>query len=506
MNNVSYSTKNLGNSSTTNKKSSSDRFFSAQSKKTTYTSSETIKGSNLSGRKAKDLSSNKPGNVCKNSKTPTKNAGAKVLLEKHVLAILDNAPNIGKAEKARTKKSFYNILAANKGQEAFLEETIRVLLDQIQTSCNGPDEKAQMPDEKARIIGLFFTTFALNTIVDYFGLDPTKNMPQGIRDAIPANVNFEKRSTFMGGNSFSDLDPFREKSHSSKTKVSFGGQSGYYSFSLVSAKDRSVYCKHRTIEDGNKGCGRTADSHFDPQNPHSSMGNNQNDFSQIVEGGYVSISPAERTNKNSPSDMKPFFEAVQKEGIGLIVDLRTEGSSSIFRDYTDPQTLLCVGSGISGDRNRTSIAEGISRRTLFINGHRATHLRFTNIEDNTAPSINDTINFMRVIDSLKGRGVDTSKIVFHCNGGLGRAPTMLTLRTLWQVTQMAKLNEIGMVYDAANQNLMRVGDKLNLAAVLKNIVCQGTYARSTFMQSNAQLDAVVNFARYLANNQNVIFP
>jgi protein tyrosine phosphatase len=202
--------------------------------------------------------------------------------------------------------------------------------------------------------------------------------------------------------------------------------------------------------------------------------------------------------------MKPFFEAVQKEEIGLIVDLRTEGSSSIFRDYTDPKILPRVGPDISGDKDRTPIAEGISSRALSIDGHRVIHLRHTNMADNTALSDEKFVEFMRAIDSLKDKGVDTSKIVFHCNGGLGRAPTMLVIRTLWQAAQTAKLSGLDVVYDAKNQNLMQVEGNLNLAAVLKNILCQGTYARSTFIQTKEQFEATAKFAEYLADNSDEV--
>ncbi|MDR1595588.1 MAG: hypothetical protein LBR91_01525 [Puniceicoccales bacterium] len=83
---------------------------------------------------------------------------------------------------------------------------------------------------------------------------------------------------------------------------------------------------------------------------------------------------------------------------------------------------------------------------------------------------------------------------------------MCVAYTIWVAATMALEGDVGLVFGEEQQLQRNVGGKLNLATVLKYTLCHGTYARSTFIQTSKQFEALVDFAEYLVSNQEQILP
>jgi hypothetical protein len=263
---------------------------------------------------------------------------------------------------------------------------------------------------------------------------------------------------------------------------------------LHTQKKLSLYDIHGIK--GSKGCGRACNF---PEIQGGRHGPNQSDFSRITASYSVSISPAELGMEYDV--VRPFFEAIVEEGIGTIVDFQNYKNERLYiGDIADknPNCLRIFG-------NKTPLSSGIETNGVPMRYHMdveicverkwhgVKYIRVRDLEGNEAFSTEQMFFLMRDINSIAG----SRKIVFHCNGGIGRSPMMCVAYTMWMAFAIAVKGGVWLVFCEKQQLQWSVGKKLNLAAVLRYILCFGTYARSTFIHAEKQFIALVDFGKYL---------
>jgi hypothetical protein len=213
----------------------------------------------------------------------------------------------------------------------------------------------------------------------------------------------------------------------------------------------------------------------------------------------VSLSPLERSS-GEPMAIKPYFDCIKAHGIIAIFDLR-QGMS--FKESVE----LCgdgryAGQGmIGGDYVGQNVPVELgyiktATERIVINddpafyayqaeyeGHQFLSIAFRNLPDGGALDPEGFELIMRSLDGLFERcGITYENMAFHCNGGLGRGPTMLTARVLW--------NEY--------KNAVRTGERdVDMTNILRRVIFRGHYARSTFIQNSDQQEALEDFSKHL---------
>jgi hypothetical protein len=227
---------------------------------------------------------------------------------------------------------------------------------------------------------------------------------------------------------------------------------------------------------------RTENSHF------------QRDFTQITAGNrayYLVCSPSEH-----PENANIFFAAFTEE-IGpkpaAIVDLHTGWD---YLTQNSPAGLTDLE-----DISDIEISEGenvrIQIRKAKINGKEFFHIRVHNWPDNTAFSPECVSRINEAIERIcNENGIE--KVVMHCNGGLGRAPSLMYDNAVERVAQQANAMGLGCCCDLKHQNYPMVDQKINLAYVLRNMMLTGHDRRSTCGQSAEQFKSYVSFAQAMA--------
>jgi hypothetical protein len=135
-------------------------------------------------------------------------------------------------------------------------------------------------------------------------------------------------------------------------------------------------------------------------------------------------------------------------------------------------------------------------------GHIFFHVRLHDLPDNAIYDFNGLTRLMLELDLieklLQENGIDRVNALFHCNGGLGRSSSLLVSRLLWKAVKAAASSGIGLVWAQDKQTQKMVDNKLNLAAVFRNIFINGYFARSTFCQSPEQIWQLAAFGQGLA--------
>jgi len=306
-------------------------------------------------------------------------------------------------------------------------------------------------------------------------------------------------------------------------------------FSLSAQPCRSVYRRHEAeIENTSVAC--CADCEPKLVSASHNCGPNQCDFSIVTADGegdstspeltkctyamYVSISPAERAR--AVAHTLPFFRALKAERIGIVVDIASSygpgpfGSSS---DYMNGQKLPFLKVGPTHNLvNAQDSRRAPTRwyRVVEFDGHIFIHYKITDWPDGEAISIEQAILINQEVDYMAGCETlrtdlpkdNVGRICVHCNGGLGRAPTFICLRALWNAAKLAHQNNIPRVCKWHHQTTLAPvcraasGDKdqketvhaINLAAVLRNIIIRGYYTRSVFVQTEVQNAMLPEFA------------
>jgi len=169
-------------------------------------------------------------------------------------------------------------------------------------------------------------------------------------------------------------------------------------------------------------------------------------------------------------------------------------------------------------------------RVVEFDGHWFIHYKISDWPDGEAPSIEQAILLNQEVDYMTNmepkrtdlREEDVTRICVHCNGGLGRAPTFVCLRTLWNAAKLAHQRNIPRVCKWHHQELAapvcrfsseseeeeketKVESEppmhaLNLASVLRNIIVRGYYTRSCFVQTEMQNAILQPFAEAMVKH------
>ena len=257
---------------------------------------------------------------------------------------------------------------------------------------------------------------------------------------------------------------------------------------------------------------------------------------------YVSLSPAERAQ--TPADAAPYFRALAAEHIGVVIDLATEYGPGPFAhrcDYLESDsddgtvsdsvlaplglaacTLLeehdgcCSSSSSSSSSSGTEAARHTFRLcTCSGSGHRFVHAKSTCWADLGVVMPEELIAFFGELDRVvAAAGTDARRGAAHCNGGLGRAPTLLCCRAVWDAARCAHAQGVPRLCDWKLQRdahiTKRVKDAatgtrhvvagINLAHVARNALLRGFYCRSTFVQSEVQYLFIKSFTVFMTQH------
>jgi hypothetical protein len=224
----------------------------------------------------------------------------------------------------------------------------------------------------------------------------------------------------------------------------------------------------------------------------------RSDYSQITAGKrsyYLTCSPNEG---GCVGVGRIFFEAYTAELAaqttpkpGLIVDLHT-GADYLTKDPPDRLT----GLETVGD---VSLQDGIhiKIRKAKINGQEFYHARVHNWPDMAAlpPELISLIN-AQIEKLCEEQGIQ--KVTIHCNGGLGRAPTMMYANAVERAAQKANAQGLGCCCDWIHQTSPMANGKVNLAYVMRNMMLTGHAIRSTCGQSAEQFKFYKAFTEEMA--------
>jgi hypothetical protein len=247
------------------------------------------------------------------------------------------------------------------------------------------------------------------------------------------------------------------------------------------------------------------------------------DFSQMTSGSrcyYLSMCP------NRPADGRSepkiagsfdelFFSAFSAEmgsNPALIVDLHTK-EADLCDDYLteNPSELIDNVANISEteiaiSEEHTGLLDDPTTGKLLVqlrqaecNGRPFFHLRIRGWKDNTAlpPQVAREVN-RRIEEICNERGI--SRVVTHCNGGLGRAPSLTYYNALELAAEQAKQAGFGLCYEMGmkQQKQLVIGTSVNLACVLRNFLLSWHAIRSTCGQVKEQFMSYEAFAKSLA--------
>ena len=214
---------------------------------------------------------------------------------------------------------------------------------------------------------------------------------------------------------------------------------------------------------------------------------------------------------NEQNMFKQKLAAMQQHEFGVVYNLASSGKGPEYiKEGLKDQTLQSV---------ETKAELNITLKEHFLipvkislvtdaNGFKFVHVRINNIVDNTLPDaavlqqmlpqiqekIDEITRGLQEDDRLRN---DAKKAVFHCNGGLGRGPSFMVAYKLNEAVKYAKENKLEIVANWDKQSELIVDGKLNLAAVYRNLMIRGTYARSTFVQSVDQFKALYELVNSL---------
>jgi hypothetical protein len=253
----------------------------------------------------------------------------------------------------------------------------------------------------------------------------------------------------------------------------------------------------------------------------------QQDCNEIIPGAAISCSPNEpyavrikdtaqiedRVDRaESEARRRPFFEMAARWKARYIVDLRCDLDTSDtcdvqVQDYASnnnkPKYLALDEEGVERyPDKRIQVTPLVYTNQPGENEedrgtHEMFHIAVTNLGDNRAFNDEQFDALFGQLHAIEGAHRE-GNVIYHCNGGLGRAPTVLTARTLWEWARRAREFGMDVVWDEGNQNQLVCDNTLNLAALYKRMLILGIHSRSTFIQSKAQFDALRGYGRHLA--------
>jgi hypothetical protein len=356
-----------------------------------------------------------------------------------------------------------------------------------------------------------------------------------IGDFIPENIDFRRFYRYPNLESLTDLAPFLIGVHGDPEKIMFSDECRGYDGVINKNLDCSFkeFCDPHTLHatektslyvihgiesaSGENGNGRTCAVHWGIEK----CGPNQCDFNRIIDGGgismCISLCPVERIpiiNDKicDENNIRPYFDAIAAEGTKLIIDLREEGDLGCYReDYHRVDTALSFLAMVGGEDNglRMNLNEDgkhycntMRYSKTSDGGHEIVHVGLRDMSDGGTFPVNGLIRAVKEIDlAAEAKKISTDRMAFHCHGGLGRAPTMMTAYHIWRIAKAAKKCNVELVWDETRQSEFICDGKINLACALRNILILGYYARSTFTQSKAQIYSLVDLCRALADGK-----
>jgi protein tyrosine phosphatase len=268
----------------------------------------------------------------------------------------------------------------------------------------------------------------------------------------------------------------------------------FFHFCLHTKPEYSLYVRHR---------GKVGSESFVEEILENKVESYENkacqaDYNQITDGDrsyYLTCAP------NQLEKQTEFFKAFAAElgdEPGLIVDLHSDDSVHVkTNDYLteNPPDGLTDLETVADINLDTSIR--IQIRKAKIDGKTFYHARVHNWADNTAlnseriSQINAEIEKLCVNNAIR-------KVTIHCNGGLGRAPTMMYSNAIERIAKEAKAQGMGCCCNWDNQTQPMVDGKVNLAYVMRNMLLTGHAIRSTCGQSKAQFEFYKTFTEEMA--------
>ncbi|MDR1437751.1 MAG: hypothetical protein LBI69_01690, partial [Puniceicoccales bacterium] len=253
------------------------------------------------------------------------------------------------------------------------------------------------------------------------------------------------------------------------------------------------------------------------------LGINQYDFSRITD-----LNAAYRcyvSNMPYPNDLN-FFEAMHQEKISFVVDLVSDNDLMVHdnsyelavKQYGILQPVALQKIIHFQGPNREGCNILVDEYTYISRVDRGTRtivrLRMPNISDGSMGEnprfiefCANYINHPNLIDA-RFEGLEKG-YVFHCVAGLGRSPTMMAYCTLCRARELARNMSIPVIADFERDayDLIKCNRQnppviaLNLVNVLRRIMTQGYFARSSFIQrGETQLKWLVERTIELANS------
>lgn len=314
-----------------------------------------------------------------------------------------------------------------------------------------------------------------------------------------------------------------------------------HQFSLTTRASQSVYRRHAVaVSPESIAC--CAECAPRLVSPLLLCGENQCDLTQITapETGdpredtrphacFVSLSPAERAQ--TPADAAPYFRALAAARIGVVVDLATEYGPGPFAHRSDYLDDDCEGDAAAlaplGLAECTVLAQSADARHTFrlcacsAGGHRFVHAKSAGWADLGVVMPEELIAFFGALDravaAARAHGLAPDaehRVAAHCNGGLGRAPTLLCCRAVWDAARRAHERGVPRLCDWRLQRDAHVAKRvrepgtgarravagINLAHVARNALLRGFYARSTFVQSEVQYLFIKSFTVFMTKH------
>ncbi|MDR0428424.1 MAG: hypothetical protein LBG86_00085 [Puniceicoccales bacterium] len=361
-------------------------------------------------------------------------------------------------------------------------------------------------------------TWKIDRIFDNLGLS-LKSIGRDLLEKVPSKIDF-KNIGYFRGSYLEDLQKFRRAAHGNVALVADTEKENIVRRAeeddsnvqfchnyLGTNEGRSVYAKHGLKAEEMNG----RNTLFFAEGSFENFGPNQFDFSRISEPNsgkaafYVSSMPSYDQN-----DQNVFFQALKREGISVIVDLHEkvcvyqivkeeeiQKVESKF-DYTymirhDEKNIRYENREVAKELQSSVICGKFT-----YSSHTFLHIHKVDLRDNCALDVNDALMLMKEIFLLaKRNNFDPMCVVFHCAGGLGRAPTNQLAYCIWNACRMARNAGVSVVADWDKQEEKMVDGKMNLVAVLRNAYLEGLFSRSTFVQSKEQFEFLEKFVNTL---------
>jgi protein tyrosine phosphatase len=113
-----------------------------------------------------------------------------------------------------------------------------------------------------------------------------------------------------------------------------------------------------------------------------------------------------------------------------------------------------------------------------------------------AQMIVDNVNW--AMDYINGKTGTYPNILSHCNGGMGRSPSLIMYHAIDAAAKKASQQGKECCCDFGRQDELEIDGRLNLAFVVRSLLFQGLCARGCFGYGKKQFKSFVDFATFRA--------